>query len=147
MALFEAAEQCGCFQSLELLCRKVVVQAFVAQRLPGKLFLNVSPDCLSQPDYRSGRTLEAILEAGLDPRRVIIELTEHKPANDYGLLGEAIAHYRKMGFTVAIDDLGEGFASLRLWSELRPEFVKIDRHFVQNIQQQPIKAQFLRSIQ
>lgn len=147
VALFDMAEQCGCFQSLEQLCRKVVVQAFVAQRLPGKLFLNVSPDCLSQPDYRNGRTLEAILEAGLDPRRVIIELTEHKPTYDYGLLSEAIGHYRQMGFTVAIDDLGEGFASLRLWSELRPEFVKIDRHFVQNIQQEPIKAQFLRSIQ
>lgn len=147
MMLFETAERCGCFYSLEQLCRKVVVQAFVAQRLPGKLFLNVSPDCLGQPDYPSGRTLESILEAGLDPRRVVIELTEHKPTFDYKLLSSAISHYRNMGFTVAIDDLGEGFSSLRLWSELRPEFVKIDRHFVHNIQQEPVKTQFLRSIQ
>src|SRR3546814_2266408 len=36
---------------------------------------------------------------------------------------------------------------LRLWSELRPEYVKIDMHFVQGINQDPIKLQFVRSIQ
>jgi diguanylate cyclase (GGDEF)-like protein len=52
-----------------------------------------------------------------------------------------------MGFQIAIDDLGEGFSSLRLWSELRPDFVKIDRHFIQGINQDPVKLQFVRSIQ
>jgi diguanylate cyclase (GGDEF)-like protein len=52
-----------------------------------------------------------------------------------------------MGFKIAIDDLGEGFSSLRLWSELRPEFVKIDMHFVQGVDNDPIKLQFLKSIQ
>jgi diguanylate cyclase (GGDEF)-like protein len=56
-------------------------------------------------------------------------------------------HYRGMGFQIAIDDLGEGFSSLRLWSELRPEYVKIDMHFVQGINHDPVKLQFVRSIQ
>ena len=47
----------------------------------------------------------------------------------------------------AIDDLGEGFSSLRLWSELRPEYVKIDMHFIQGIDQDPVKHQFVSSIQ
>ena len=147
MALFSAAGQCGCFLQLEQLCREVVVEAFVQQRLQGKLFLNVSPERLIGADYRHGCTMQAIERAGLDPHRVIIELTEHRPLYDYSLLCAAIAHYRAMGFSIAIDDLGEGFSSLRRWSELRPEFVKIDRHFVQNIHQDPLKAQFLRSIQ
>lgn len=46
-----------------------------------------------------------------------------------------------------MDDLGEGFSSLRLWPELRPEFVKIDMHFVQGINHDPVKLQFVRSIQ
>ena len=45
--------------------------------------------------------------------------------------------YRSMGFRIAIDDLGEGFASLRLWSELRPEFVKADKHFVTGHRRRP----------
>ena len=52
-----------------------------------------------------------------------------------------------MGFQVAIDDLGEGFSSLRLWSELKPAFVKADKHFVKGIAQDPIKMQFLKAIQ
>jgi diguanylate cyclase (GGDEF)-like protein len=52
-----------------------------------------------------------------------------------------------MGFQIAIDDLGEGFSSLRLWSELRPEYVKIDMHFIQGINNDPVKLQFVRSIQ
>ena len=59
----------------------------------------------------------------------------------------ALLHYRSMGFQIAMDDLGEGFSSLRLWSELRPEFVKIDMHFVQGVNTDPVKQQFLRSIQ
>jgi diguanylate cyclase (GGDEF)-like protein len=60
---------------------------------------------------------------------------------------DALLHYRGMGFKIAIDDLGEGFSSLRLWSELRPEFIKIDMHFVQGVDRDPIKLQFLKSIQ
>src|SRR5690606_22821527 len=54
--------------------------------------------------------------------------------------------YRGRGFQVAIDDLGEGFSTLRLWSELRPEFVKIDMHFIQGLNHDPVKLQFVRSI-
>lgn len=42
---------------------------------------------------------------------------------------------------------GEGFSSLRLWSELKPEYVKIDMHFIQGIDKDPVKMQFVRSIQ
>ena len=78
---------------------------------------------------------------------MIIELTENQPTYDYQLMREAVVHYRDMGFQIAIDDLGEGFSSLRLWSELRPDYVKIDMHFIQGINTDPVKLQFVRSIQ
>jgi CBS domain-containing protein len=52
-----------------------------------------------------------------------------------------------MGFSVAIDDLGAGYAGLRTWSELRPDFVKLDRHFIQGIHEDSAKRQFVYSIQ
>ena len=97
--------------------------------------------------FREGETLRLIRRLDLNPSRVVIELTESKPIYDYELLREAARHYRGMGFEIAIDDLGEGFSSLRLWSELRPEFVKIDMHFIQGINHDPVKLQFVRSIQ
>ncbi|MEO7496241.1 MAG: GGDEF domain-containing protein, partial [Massilia sp.] len=113
----------------------------------GKLFLNVSPECLLGHDARHGETIGLIHAIGIHPDRVIIELTENQPTYDYQLMREAVVHYRAMGFQIAIDDLGEGFSSLRLWSELRPEYVKIDMHFIQGINADPVKLQFVRSIQ
>jgi len=147
MNLFKAARANGLTVQVEHLCRKVVLERFAELDLPGKLFLNVSPECLLQRDARHGETLEVIHQIGINPERVIIELTENQPTYDYDLMREAVLHYRKMGFQIAIDDLGEGFSSLRLWSELRPEFVKIDMHFIQGINHDPVKLQFVRSIQ
>ena len=146
--LFKAARACGRTVEVEHLCRRVVLERFAELQLPGKLFLNVSPECLLlQPDGTRGETLQYIHQIGIHPDRVIIELTENQPTYDYELMREAVLHYRNMGFQIAIDDLGEGFSSLRLWSELRPEYVKIDMHFIQGINHDPVKLQFVRSIQ
>jgi diguanylate cyclase (GGDEF)-like protein len=147
MNLFKVARANSLSVELEHLCREVVLERFAELALPGKLFLNVSPGMLIQPHARRGETMQFIKRLGLNPERVIIELTENEPTYDYELLLEAMKHYRGMGFRIAIDDLGEGFSSLRLWSELRPEYVKIDMHFVQGINHDPVKLQFVRSIQ
>ena len=147
MNLFKVARASGLTVRVEHLCRQVILERFAELELPGKLFLNVSPECLLQRDARHGGTLEYIHHIGINPDRVIIELTENQPTYDYELMREAVRHYRDMGFQIAIDDLGEGFSSLRLWSELRPEYVKIDMHFIQGINNDPVKLQFVRSIQ
>jgi EAL domain-containing protein (putative c-di-GMP-specific phosphodiesterase class I) len=147
MNLFKVARANGLTVEVEHLCRRVVLERFAELQLPGKIFLNVSPECLLQRDARHGETLEYIHQIGIQPERVIIELTENQPTYDYDLMREAVLHYRTMGFQIAIDDLGEGFSSLRLWSELRPEYVKIDMHFIQGINTDPVKLQFVRSIQ
>jgi diguanylate cyclase (GGDEF)-like protein len=145
--LFKVARANNLSVQVEHLCRRVVLERFAELALPGKLFLNVSPEMLMEPEARRGETLGYINEIGINPDRVIIELTENQPTYDYDLLRDAVMHYRGMGFQIAIDDLGEGFSSLRLWSELRPEYVKIDMHFVQGINHDPVKLQFVRSIQ
>jgi len=145
--LFCAARQQGLALEVEMLSRQIVLQSFVAQNLPGKLFLNVSPATLTHPSFRIGQTLTYLKQFGIDPERVVIEITENQPTYDFAAMRNALLHYRGMGFEIAMDDLGEGFSSLRLWSELRPEFVKIDMHFVQGVNNNPIKQQFLRSIQ
>jgi diguanylate cyclase (GGDEF)-like protein len=145
--LFAAAKQQGLSLEIEMLCRQIVLESFAAQNLPGKLFLNVSPDALSNPSFKNGQTLVYLEGLGLDPKRVIIEITENQPTFDFEGMRNALLHYRNMGFQIAMDDLGEGFSSLRLWSELRPEYVKIDMHFVQGVNADPLKQQFIRSIQ
>ncbi len=147
LALFQAARECGRALEIEYLSRSAVLEAFVQMDIPGKVFLNVSPDTLLLEGWKSGETLQCIRESGLQPEQVVIELTENAPALEYEVLREATRHYRSMGFEIAMDDLGEGFSSLRMWSEIRPDYVKIDKHFIQNIHLDPVKLQFVRSIQ
>ncbi|MBC3419347.1 MULTISPECIES: GGDEF domain-containing protein [unclassified Pseudomonas] len=144
--LFAIARQAGRLSELEVLCRENACRRFSELGLEGKLFLNVSPESLLEPHYPSGRTLKMLEQVGLQPSRVVIELTEQTPTDDFQLLSNALHHYRDMGFSIALDDLGAGYSSLRLWSELRPDYVKIDRHFIDSIHQDPLKREFVGSI-
>lgn len=145
-ALFATAETEGCLDALEMLCREQACARFAALRLPGKLFLNVSPMALTAPGHPQGETLRILERLRIDPRRVVIELSEHYPTQDVDLLARATRHYSAMGFQIAIDDLGAGYSGLRLWSEIRPDYVKIDRHFVAGIDSDRIKREFVRFI-
>ncbi|MFB6260321.1 MAG: GGDEF domain-containing protein, partial [Thiohalorhabdaceae bacterium] len=146
LPLFQAAEHQQRLAELELLVRQRAIQQFGRQGLPGRLFLNVSPEVLLDPGFRSGHTVRFLESAGMGPDQVVIELTEHHPIQDFQMMREAVAHYRGMGFAIAIDDLGAGYAGLRQWSELDPDFVKIDRHFIQDLPSSPAKRQFVQSI-
>ncbi|MFJ1339738.1 bifunctional diguanylate cyclase/phosphodiesterase [Pseudomonas caricapapayae] len=144
--LFAVARQAGRLTELEVACRESACRRFSQQQLDGKLFLNVSPESLLEPQYQSGRTLKMLHDLGLSPSRVVIELTEQTPTDDFQLLFNALHHYRDMGFSIALDDLGAGYSSLRLWSELRPDYVKIDRHFIDGIHLDAVKREFVGSI-
>lgn len=145
--LFDTAERFDLSIKLEYICRELTIKRYAGLNIKEKLFINVSPSVLLQPDFKKGETLKLLDQFGVDPRFVVIELTEHQPTDDFQLMREAVTHYRKMGFEIAIDDLGAGYSGLRLWSELQPEYVKIDMHFIQGLNNDPVKLNFVRSIQ
>lgn len=145
--LFEAAELHGMRRKLERACRETVFRAFARLQLPGKLFLNSSPDCLDDELFFNGGTIDLLQQIGISPGRVVIELTENQRINDYPDIHRALARYRDLGYRIAIDDLGEGFANLRMWSEIRPDYVKIDRHFIDGIAADTLKHHFVKAMQ
>lgn len=144
--LFTSAQENGLLLPLEMLCRELAIQQFVELKLPGKLFLNISPMALLDRRHHPGQTLRLLEQFSLDSGRVVIELSERYPTQDVGLLTLATRHYASMGLQIAMDDLGTGYSGLKLWSELRPDFVKIDRHFVAGVHQDRIKREFVRFI-
>ncbi|WP_054773964.1 EAL domain-containing protein [Methylogaea oryzae] len=146
MFLFETATRQQRLLELDFLCRKTVIRRFARLGLPGKLFINVSPVSLLYEDFVNGRTLQYLEAEGLNPGRVVIEITETHQIDDIHLMQTALLHYRSMGFMVALDDLGAGYSGLTLWSQMNPDFVKIDRHFVQGIDEDRAKRQFVKSI-
>lgn len=145
--LFKVANQHALLTEVECLSRQVVLESFANTKSLLKLFVNISPECLTQVKYGVDITPSHLHDLGLDPHNIVIELTESSPTFDYDLLRKATDYYRNMGFEIAMDDLGEGFSSLRLWSELQPDYVKIDKHFIKNINTDAIKLEFVKSIQ
>jgi len=145
--LFTTAEQFNLSTRLEFLCREITIQRYADLNIKEKLFINASPLVLLQPEFKKGETLRLLDQYGVNPRSVVIELTEHKPADNYEIMRASAKHYRGMGFEIALDDLGAGYSGLRLWAELLPEYVKIDKHFIHGLHDDPVKLNFVRSIQ
>lgn len=144
--LFNVARHMGLTPELEEACCQTLMRAFAQQAPSARLFLNVGPAYFTRSTHTVPFQMEELSRFGLRPEQIVIELTESEPTFDTDSLLRAAEHFRALGFTIALDDLGEGFASLKLWSELRPDFVKIDKHFVQGVSFDPVKQQFLRSI-
>jgi len=146
IALFETAKRHDLLSALEYICRDIACEHFARSLLPGKLFLNISPMSFVDQHHENGVTSQIIRKHGIAADRIVIELSEQYPMDDYSLIRLATTHYRRMGFEIAIDDLGAGYAGLRIWSEIAPDHVKIDRHFIENINDDSIKREFVRSI-
>jgi diguanylate cyclase (GGDEF)-like protein len=147
LALFAEAAIHQVSHQIEHLSRQVVLESFAQHRCANKLFLNVSPGLLLHTQQEGNATRRYIDKLGLDPHNIIIELTESAPCPNYQQIFKAAEYYRNMGFEIAMDDLGEGFSSLRLWSELAPDYVKIDKHFISGINNDQVKYEFVRSLQ
>jgi len=72
-----------------------------------------------------------IVRHGLDPRRIVLELTEREAIENLDRLRGAVEACRVAGIRLAADDVGAGNAGLRLLSQLRFDIVKIDLSLVQ----------------
>ena len=144
--LFQAAAEFHHLASLEVMCRQKSVQNFIYKSLPGYLFNNVSPMALVDPEYPRGKTIQLLADYEIAPSNIVIEISEKYPMDNLDVLSKNLDYYRSLGFKTAIDDLGAGYSDLRLWSKLRPDFVKIDRHFIKNIDNDSVNREFVRGI-
>ncbi|MFC4621020.1 EAL domain-containing protein [Comamonas nitrativorans] len=118
--LFAAAQACGQTVALELHCAALALQRTAGRLPPGQyLTLNLGPQALQhwaqQPQCLPlhGHT------------NVVVELTEHLPLDQAQALHQGLAHLRRQGLRLALDDTGCGFADLATAQALRPDIVKL----------------------
>lgn len=147
IALFNAASLCGLNIDMEYTAREVIFNEYSRSDRSHPLFVNFSPDALLLTDSHLAFGLTQLARSGLKASDIVIEITESSTIRDYAILRDAVTRFKSLGFKIALDDLGEGTSGLRLWSELSPEYVKIDKHFIANIHNDPIKLEFVRGIQ
>ena len=118
------AARVGLRKNLEIAC--LVAASRLGPIPEGRLlFVNLSPSLLADP------AALALLDAL--PDRLVIELTEQEAVADYTLLRHDLTPWLSRGVRVAIDDTGAGYSSLRHVIELTPDFLKLDRELVRDL--------------
>jgi EAL domain-containing protein (putative c-di-GMP-specific phosphodiesterase class I) len=123
--LISEAHAVGLGRRLEVACAAAALEASSALPSDAWLSLNVSPDVILQ-SRRFGRLVRAA------DRRIVIEITEHDEIADYRAIRRAVERLGP-GVSLAVDDAGAGFASLRHVVELRPSFLKLDVSLVRGV--------------
>ena len=103
-------------------------------RIPRDVYVavNASPATLMAPEFPE-------LFADVDPGRLVVEVTEHAPIDDYAVLRERLDELAAAGVRLAVDDAGAGYASLRHILKLRPDVIKLDISLTRNIDEEPLQ--------
>ncbi len=129
-ALFVAAETVGRTVELDRVSLETVLAG--ARGLGDRQYLsvNLSPRSLEAEAFSPYELLALARRHGIDPSRLVVELTEREAVEDMGRLREAMNALRRQGVRTAADDVGSGNAGLRLLSELPFDIVKIDLSLV-----------------
>ena len=148
-ALLRAAAHENLNFELEYQCVSVAFERWRAFGETGRLFVNVSAAVLLQMLKQSGHHgLMALASSfGILPRMLVLEITEYERVEDMDQLASAVQEIRAAGVALALDDFGDGRSSLRLWSQLKPEFVKIDKYFTKAISQHADKLTTIQALQ
>jgi EAL domain-containing protein (putative c-di-GMP-specific phosphodiesterase class I) len=132
---------------LERAASRVCMRAFQRTQLPGKLFLNFSADAIREIDCAKEDVWRFLESIKLRPDRIVFELTEQAPTGDLATLSSSLHVVRDVGVQLALDDYGTGNAALNLWSELEPDYIKVDRSIVDKVKQSAFRFEVLRTLQ
>jgi EAL domain-containing protein (putative c-di-GMP-specific phosphodiesterase class I) len=145
-ALFATCGEQRLLPELDLLCRCEALRNARGFDPNKKLFLNALPETLGAPGFTGGGFLEALREADLQPRNLVLEITERTSIHDFEAFGRELGPLRRQGFLVAIDDVGTGYSSLQTITEVEPDFIKIDLSLIKNIHRSLIKQELVHSL-
>jgi EAL domain-containing protein (putative c-di-GMP-specific phosphodiesterase class I)/CheY-like chemotaxis protein len=124
----EAAERLGRLPDLGRSVRAAVARAVTTAPERALLFVNLHPFDINDPQL-----LAADAPLSTISSRTVLEITERAAINNMSELASKTLELRGMGFRVAVDDLGAGYAGLSTFSQLEPDFVKLDMSLVRGI--------------
>jgi diguanylate cyclase (GGDEF)-like protein len=132
-SLFAAAEAVGRTVELDHVCVETAVahggSVIAREQL---LSVNLSPRTIEAPQFSIEWITDILERHGMDPGRLVIEVTEHQNIEDMPRLQRNLVALQKVGIRVAIDDVGAGNAGLRMLSQFRFDIVKVDLSLVQD---------------
>ncbi|KPU42564.1 putative EAL-domain containing protein YkuI [Oxobacter pfennigii] len=145
--LFYAAAEINLIIELDRVCREKVLEAFKDIYDKNKdmlLFLNIDASILEKV-VGSEYLINQVKRQSINPGSIVIEINESK-VKDTNALKRFIDTYRKLGFLIALDDVGAGFSNLDRIPVARPDIIKIDISLIRSIYDNYYKQEIFRSL-
>ena len=134
-ALFARARTAGLDERLSRLVQRKALRCAAVWEGPLrhlKISINLLPQDLARENFEQW-LLEEISNAGIDPKRVTVEITESALVLDRPAAAERLTRLREEGITIAVDDFGTGYANLAYLTSLPLDMLKIDRGLITDI--------------
>jgi diguanylate cyclase (GGDEF)-like protein len=136
----------GRLGEFELAAASVVCGAFMRQKPPGRLLVNLSAQAVMQKSIKPDDLITALRTGGMDLSRITIELTERDIVEEPARLANALGYLRAHGVRFALDDFGNGHSNFEMWNEVHPEVVKIDRYLIHGLAKSAERLAIVRAL-
>lgn len=130
--LFGAAKSADLLFQLDRAARAANVRNAFAAGIDN-VFINFTPSSIYDPNSCLRSTIQVINECGFDRSKVVFEVIETDKVSSVDHLRAILKSYRDSGFRVALDDVGSGYSTLNMLSQLRPDIIKIDRELIDRV--------------
>ncbi|MFD2435761.1 GGDEF domain-containing protein [Modicisalibacter luteus] len=147
-ALLDFAHQHRILAETDLTLRKIALRQF--HRLPHhsglRLFFNLDNRLLASPSYNPQHTLTLLKEFQLPPSALVLEVSERNQVERGAGARSILQTYQDSTLQIAIDDFGTGYAGLSLLYDMSPDYLKIDRYFIADIDKDPKKKIFVSHV-
>ncbi len=145
--LFEVARKTEMHSILDKKAREIAIESRT-NRIPQgiKSFINFLPSTIYNPAHCLKHTFQIVEKYNVDPYDLVFEVVETEKIHDVQHLKSILETYREHGMKVALDDVGAGYSTLDMLSKLRPDYIKIDRKYIQDCHMNKDNQTFLLGV-
>jgi EAL domain-containing protein (putative c-di-GMP-specific phosphodiesterase class I) len=133
-------------QRFDEICRCKAINLASRLNIPNRLNLNLSAQSIFEVDLSITATFQASIHCGIPAENIIFELLETESLTEQKNLVKYLRTIQEFGFATAIDDFGAGYSGLKLLVEYQPNYIKLDRHLIGNIQWDYVKQRIFSGI-
>ncbi|MBN2816658.1 MAG: EAL domain-containing protein [Campylobacterales bacterium] len=144
--LFSKSERNDLNFKLDRMCRESALKTAAVKKVRQKVFINFLPTSIYDPEFCLRSTVKWAKQLEFDPKNIIFEVVETESVRDKKHLIKILDFYKKEGFSIALDDVGEGYSSLNMLVDIHPDIIKVDRNIIQNIDKESIKQSTYKAL-
>lgn len=143
---FDIAREMKCLWKFEFLCRTISIKRAADKPQNAKLFLNLDPDILCDPEFGSGITIEKLKKDDISYGDIVFEAAESWSESNMALYKSALINYRDQGYGIAVTNVCSGYSGINRLLEVNPQYIKIDAGIIHDIENDNMKRSFVSAL-